>query len=153
MARARGVKARTMPVDLDYAHPYTSTMIERTQEKVGAARASRPTAEFVSMMTDLEGVVEEADDEGYPRPSDLAISNAKRLLESLYRIAPRRFEVYPTPDAEIAIDSPGDGSSVIVLCDSSGGALCMANLPGGHRAKSYDAVAALPDGFLREVLA
>ena len=128
-------------------------MIERTEEKVGAVRGIRPTAKFVSMMTDLEGAVEEADDEGYPRPSDRAVSNAKLLLERLYRIAPRRFEVYPTPDAEIAIDAPGDGCSVVVLCDSDGGALCMANLPGGHRAKSYGAVDGLPDGFLREALA
>ena len=128
-------------------------MIERTEERVGAARTILRTTEFILMMTDLEGVVEEADDEGYPRPSDRAVSNAKLLLKRLYRIAPRRFEVYPTPDAEIAIDAPGDGCSVVVLCDSDGGALCMANLPGGHRAKSYGAVEGLPDGFLREALA
>ena len=105
------------------------------------------------MMTDLHGVIEEARDEGYPPPSDLAISNAKLLLERLYRFVPRRYEVYPTPDAEIAIDAPSDGSSVVVLCDSNGGVLCMANLPDGHRTKAYSTTEPLPDIFLREALA
>ena len=105
------------------------------------------------MMSDLQGVIEEARGEGYPPPSDLAVSNAKLLLERLYRFAPRRFEVYPTPDAEIAIDAPSDGSSVVVLCDSNGGALCMANLPDGHRTKAYSTADSLPDSFIREALA
>ena len=111
------------------------------------------TAEFVDMMTDLDGVSEEARDEGFPLPSNLAISNAKLLLERLYQFAPRRFEVYPTPDAEVAIDAPGDGSSVVILCDSSGGALCMANLPDGHRTRAYSTTESLPDSFVREALA
>lgn len=104
-------------------------------------------------MTDLDGVSEEARDEGFPLPSNLAISNAKLLLERLYQFAPRPYEVYPTPDAEVAIDAPGDGSSVVILCDSSGGVLCMANLPGGHRTRSYSSTESLPDSFLREALA
>ncbi len=104
-------------------------------------------------MADLRGVLEEAKDEGYPLPSSLAVSNAKLLLERLHRFAPRRYEIYPTPDAEVAIDAPGDGSSVVILCDSSGGVLCMANLPGGHRTRSYSSTESLPDGFVREALA
>ena len=100
-------------------------MIERT-------RHIPATSDFVEMMTDLHGVIEEARDEGYPPPSDLAVSNAKLLLERLYRFAPRRFEVYPTPDAEIAIDATGKGCSVVLLCDSNGSVLCMANLPDGY---------------------
>ena len=105
------------------------------------------------MMADLQDVIEEAREEGYPIPSNLAISNAKLLLERLYRFTPRRYEVYPTPDAEIAIDAPGDGGSVVVFCDSNGGALCMANLPDGHRTKSYSTTELLPDSFVREALA
>ena len=104
------------------------------------------------MMSDLQATIEEARIEGYPPPSDPAISNAKLLLERLYRFAPRRYEVYPTPDAEIAIDAPGDGCSVVLLCDSSGGVLCMANLPGEYRRKAYPTADSLPDSFIRESL-
>lgn len=71
----------------------------------------------------------------------------------MYEISPWRFEVYPTPDGEIAIDAPnGQGSSVILLCDSDGGALCMAHLNGNHRSQRYSTADALPDDFLREAL-
>ena len=120
-------------------------MIERT-------RHVPATSDFVEMMSDLQGVIEEARDEGYPPPSDLAVSNAKLLLERLYRFAPRRFEVYPTPDAEIAIDATGKGCSVVLLCDSNGGVLCMANLPDGYRRKAYSTADSLPDSFIRESL-
>lgn len=121
-------------------------MVERT-------RQVNTTADLADMMADLRGVIEEAKDEGYPPPSNLAVSNAKRLLERLHRFAPRRYEVYPTPDAEVAIDAPGDGCSVVILCDSRGGALCMANLPDGHLTKAYSSTESLPDSFVREALA
>ena len=104
------------------------------------------------MMADLNGVIEEARDEGYPVPSSLAVSNAKLLLERLYRFMPWRYEVYPTQDAEIVIDVPGGGISVLVFCDSNGGALCMANLPDERRAKAYSTIEHLPDSFIRESL-
>ena len=116
------------------------------------ARALRH-AEFAEIMSELDEAIEEAKDHGYPVPSSPVISNARLLLQKLYRIAPRRFEVYPTPDGEIAIDAPGDGSSFVVLCDSKGGALCMANLPGGHRTNYYSTTETLPDTFVSEVLA
>ena len=89
-----------------------------------------------------------------PRLPKTALNNAERLLTAMYKISPRRFEVYPTPDGEIAIDAPnGRGSSVILLCESEGGALCLANLKSGHRRSRYSSAEILPDGFLREALA
>ena len=106
------------------------------------------------MMTDLGGTIEEAHEEGFPTPSQVALSNAERLLRKMHRITPRRFEVYPTPDGEIAIDAAtGRGNSVLLLCDSEGGALCLANLPSAHRRRSYTSISDLPDDFLREALA
>ena len=71
---------------------------------------------------DLREARDEAREEGLPQPSDTALGNAERLLREMYGISPRRFEVYPTPDGEIAIDAPdGQGRSVILLCDSEGG--------------------------------
>ena len=75
------------------------------------------------MLDDLKGTSEEAREEGYPIPSQVAMANAQRLLSEMHQILPRRFEVYPTPDGEVAIDAAtGRGSSVIMLCDSQGGA-------------------------------
>lgn len=102
---------------------------------------------------DLRDSTTEAREEGFPIPSTAAIRGAERLVKAMYEISPWRFEVYPTPDGEIAIDAPnGRGSSVILLCDSDGGALCMAHLNGSHRSRRYSTTDALPDDFLREVL-
>ena len=111
------------------------------------------STEFAEIMRELEEAAEEAADMGYPSPSDLAVSNAKLLLRKMYQIVPRRFEVYPTPDAEIAIDAPGDGGSLVMLCDSNGGVLCMANFRNEHHTRSYTTTDALPDGFVTEALA
>lgn len=105
-------------------------------------------------LCDLAEAKIEAREEGFPLPSDIALENAERLLEDMYRIAPRRFEVYPTPDGEIAIGAPGGhGRSVLLLCASDGGALCLVNLSGAHRRARYSTADTLPDGFLREALA
>ena len=103
---------------------------------------------------DLNGAPDEAREEGLPVPSDTALRNARRLLHDMYRVSPRRFEVYPTPDGEVAIDAPGGfGRSVLLLCDSHGGALCSVNMDGAHRRARYSDSRRLPDGFVREALA
>ena len=103
---------------------------------------------------DLNGAPDEAREEGLPVPSNTALRNAQRLLHDMYRISPRRFEVYPTPDGEVAIDAPGGfGRSVRLLCDSHGGALCSVNMDGAHRRARYSDSRGLPDGFVREALA
>ena len=105
-------------------------------------------------LRDLEGVRNEAREEGFPVPSDTALRNAGRLLHAMYRILPRRFEVYPMPDGEIAIDVPGGpGRSVLLLCGSDGGALCSVNMDGVHRRARYSDTHGLPDGFVRDALA
>ena len=104
-------------------------------------------------LRDLEGAIAEADEEGFPRPSDMALANAERLLRQMYEILPRRFAVYPTPDAEIALDAPSERGSVILLCDSTGGALCLVNVNGDQRRARYSSSNTLPDGFVREALA
>lgn len=103
---------------------------------------------------DLEGVRNEAREEGIPVPSGMALGNARRLLHAMYRMLPRRFEVYPMPDGEIAIHVPGGpGRSVLLLCGSDGGALCSVNMGGAHRRARYSDMRGLPDGFVRDALA
>ena len=104
-------------------------------------------------LDDLHEAVREAEEEGYPIPSDIAVGNAERLLRDMYGVLPRRYEVYPTPDGEIAIDAPnGRGSSVILLCDSQGGALCLVNMDRIHRRKYYPSIDSLSDSFVYKSL-
>ena len=111
-------------------------------------------SELNDALRDLREARDEAREEGFPQPSEFALKNAERLLREMHGISPRRFEVYPTPDGEIAIDAPaGQGRSVILLCDSEGGALCMVNLNGHHRRARYSTTETLPDGFVHETLA
>ena len=111
------------------------------------------SADLRAALHDLDGAVEEAQEEGFPRPSRQALNNAKRLLRDLYRLRPCRLETYPTPDGEVTLVAPGGhGRSVLVLCDSDGGVLCSVNLNGQHRRAWYSRAAMLPDGFIREAL-
>ena len=111
------------------------------------------SAELREAMSDLDEAVAEARQEEFPIPSNSALANARRLLLAMYAISPQRFEVYPTPDGEVAIDAPGGrGRSVLLLCESNGGALCLVNLDGRHRRARYSDTGSLPDGFVREAL-
>jgi len=111
---------------------------------------AEPSAEDAlgDMLADLRDARAEAVEEGFPPPSDLSITRAERVLTETRRFSTRRFEVYPTPDGEIAIDMPADGGSVLLLCDSDGGALCLVNLNGDKRQKRYASADELPDSFL-----
>lgn len=108
--------------------------------------------DLIEALGDLDEVVTEAAGEGYPRPSGDAISSAGRLLRQMYEIAPRRIEVYPTADGEVTLDVSNDRGSVILLCDSRGGALCLVNVNGDRRRARYSSTMRLPDGFVREAL-
>ena len=104
-------------------------------------------------LADLQRVSEEALEEGFSAPAQTMLSNAERVLKEMFKIQPQRFEVYPMPEGQIAIDVPNQrGSSVIVLCEPDGGALCSVNIRGEYRRKRYISVAELPDEFLRAAL-
>ena len=104
-------------------------------------------------LADLQDAAEYAREEGFPIPSKSAINSVERLLHDIHKAFALHLEVYPTPDGEIAIHVPnGRGRSVVLLCDSAGGALCLANLESGHRRKIYATVDALPDKFVRQAL-
>ena len=104
-------------------------------------------------LEDLRGALAEAEEEGYTQPAPLALSNAERILRRMHALFDARLEVYPTPDGEVAIVAPGTPRhSVMVLCDSSGCALCMVNMDGVHRQARHSTADTLPDGFLRDAL-
>ena len=110
--------------------------------------------DLYAALRDLRGVTGEAIEEGFPAPSESALANAGRLLRAIHGISRRRFEVYPTQDGDVAIDMPGGyGRSVLLLCDSQGGALCLVNRQGEHRRARHSTAETLPDEFIRDALA
>lgn len=123
-------------------------------ERDDAIAAGEHPPDLRDALRDLDQAKDEAREDGFPAPSGKALESARRLLYAMHRISPRRFEVYPTPDGEIAIDAPGGpGRSVLLLCDSDGAALCLVNMNGAHRRARYSDTRGLPDGFVRGALA
>lgn len=103
---------------------------------------------------DLREARTEAREEGFQVPSQSAVENARRLVHYIYGTLARRLEVYPTPDGEIAIDVPGDSdNSIVLLCDSDGGALCFVHIDGKQVFAKYGDAGSIPDEFLPEALA
>lgn len=110
-------------------------------------------APLANALRDLHEINEEADEEGIPPPSESAIANADHLIREIYDILPRQYMVELLPEGVIAITVPGGfRRSVILLCESEGGALCSVNINGEHRRKRYPHADQLPDRFLREAL-
>lgn len=124
----------------------------RRSDLVAVGRPDEGQDHLRAALSDLDEAVTDAAEEGFPKPTGDAIQSARRLLTQLYAIAPQRFEVYPTADGEIALDLPNERGSVILLCDSQGGALCLVNVNGVQRRARYSTVTSLPDGFVREAL-
>ena len=117
------------------------------------AIASMSDTQLLDALHDWKKVKHEAVEEGFPIPTDMALENSRRVLIGMYSISPRRFEVYPTPDGEVAIDTSGGfRRSILLLCDSDGGALCLVNINGEFRRAHYSDIDKLPDGFIREAL-
>ena len=120
---------------------------------VTATADTAPPQDLEAALADLRLVPAEAEEEGYPPPTPLALSNAERILRGMYALFPVRLEAYPTPDGEVAVVAPGNRrSSAMVLCRSDGGALCMVNMDGEHRRARCSSADKLPDGFLRDAL-
>ena len=122
-----------------------------TYATYGADNFPRP---LIEALQDLDSVIEDAEDAGYPVPEIIAFKNAEQLLNDLYTISPRHYGVYPLSDGEISIDAPnGKGSSVWFICYSKGDISCLVNIKGKHRRARYSSLEGLPDGFVREAMA
>ena len=131
----------------------SSTMPTKIMDLTGSADDLYPNLR--EALQDLESAEAEAREEGFQVPSGIALRNARWLLRAMFRVFPRHFEVYPMPDGEVAIHVPGaPGHSVLLLCESDGGALCSVNFDGEHRRKRYvdSETHRLPDQFVRAAL-
>ena len=117
------------------------------------ARKEDLPVQLANALRDLHEINDEADEEGIPPVSESAIANADRLIRALYDILPRQYLVELLPEGVIAITVPGGfRCSLMLLCESDGGALCSVNMNGEHRRKRYPHANQLPDRLLREAL-
>lgn len=111
--------------------------------------------ELSHALDDLDNVPVEAYQENFPIPSQTAKKNAEFLIQKSYRIFPSRFEVYPDQDGAIAVDiHNGKGKSVLLLCESTGEMLCLADVDGKRSRKRYSQseIPKLPDSFIEKAL-
>ena len=103
-------------------------------------------------LADLRDARQEAAEEEFTVPSDLALQNAECLLRAMHEILPCRYEVYPMPDGEIAIDTPTPfGTAVIATCEPDGSALCFVHTEQDKQYRRFP-IAELPNDFLRDGL-
>ena len=108
-------------------------------------------SDLQSALDDLSEVIEEAEEKGYQIPTETAITEAKRLLGTMYEIAPQRFEVYPMPEGEITIDATNEnGHDLMLLVASNGSVRCLTNSASGRTRRQFNSTDDIPQGFLRE---
>ena len=130
-----------------------SVIAQRIAQRQDEPVSASPPADLAEAMQELAEVTADAEEDGLEVPSATAMSNAERLLKSMYRISPRRYLVYPMSDAYIAIDARGANDGIIVvMCGSDGGVLCLATINEESRRARYSTARKLPDGFIREAL-
>ena len=124
-----------------------------TLQDDGPVAASAAT-DLVAALRELAEAPADAVEDDLEVPTEMAMSNAERLLKAMYLISPRRYGVYPVSGARIAIDARGlNDRGMVVTCDSDGGALCLVSINGERRRAWYSTARQLPDGFIREALA
>ena len=84
----------------------------------------KPTdrADFKAALEDLDGVIDEAIEDGYPEPTPQAIDSARLLIKVMYDIRPMRYDIYPMDDGEVVIDG-GSERRIGVFCYSDGSVL------------------------------
>ncbi len=122
---------------------------DRHSKKAGLSTSP----ELIKALRELEQVSADAEEDGLDIPSEVAFTNARRLLRAMYRISPRRFGVYPEPGGYIAIDARGANDGIaVVMCDSDGGVLCLVTIGDEPRRARYSTARTLPDGFIRDAL-
>lgn len=109
-------------------------------------------ASLADALADLRAARQEAAEERFAPPSDATIQNAERLQNAMHAILPCRYEVYPTPDGEIAIDAPAKPrTAVIAICEPGGNALRFVHTDARKKRRRFPA-ADLPNEFLRDGL-
>ena len=101
----------------------------------------------------LNAVREDAREEGFDPPAHHTIAIARDLLEQLWKINERQYQVYAGPEGEVCIDTAnGLGQSVLFLCEPDGQVLCIANLKSGCEHQRCTSSQELPNDFVKRSL-
>ena len=86
-------------------------------------------------------------------PSPATMADARHLLRRMYDISSRRYDVYLMPGGDIAIDGSGqNGARVAIVCESSGGVICLVSPRSLNLSNSYTSESDMPDAVLRKAL-
>ena len=133
--------------------PNSPFLVALEQSSKDAKEEGLP-APLANALRDLHELIAESHEEEIVPPSESAVVDAKRMLRAIYDILPCDYVMDLFPEGVIAITVPGGfNRSVMVLCESDGGALCSVNMNGKHRRKRYlHADQLLSDSFLCEAL-
>ena len=97
----------------------------------------------------LNQIDQEAREEGYPPISDVAKSNAKRVL-FIAGSGSLEPHVYPSMDGEVAVyfKSPVAPAALLILLNDEGSAGCFWSIRGTSERRRYDDASELPVGFV-----
>ena len=114
-----------------------------------AKKSNSPGRWVARALEELVGIEQEAADEGLPEISAAAKEHARRILVYLARY-PALSTVYPTEDGEVAVlfRSCIAPSSVLILLEDSGRAVCIAYKNRVTQRRRYDHWCDLPDEFV-----
>lgn len=109
--------------------------------------------ELADALTDLREIVEEAEEKEFEVPTESTCQLADQLLHTMYAISPRRFEIYPMPTGEIAIDGhDGHGRRIIVFCGPNGNIRCLTNENGKRDSYSDSCPHGMMGSFIQGAL-
>ena len=135
------------------AHSFGRLLYSPSDGILAVRRLLNRISTFRAVEQDLADVRNEAAAEGWPAPSEIACSAARRVLVEMFDILPCRYEVYPTSHGEIAIDLPsGFSASILVVCTPEGRAMYFVTAEGEDRVQENLPIDDFPDQFLRQQL-
>lgn len=107
--------------------------------------------DLAEALEDLNRMVEMAQDEGCPVPTNAMLEVAETQLRRLHGFAPETYLVGPGPNGEIlAYARPKPDHSIALTLYADGGALCSALVPGGAFKVSWSTAEEITDAELRQ---
>ena len=81
------------------------------------------------------------------------VEQTRRIVDALRDYLPVNTDIYVMEEGKIAVEVFGTpGRGFLLVCEPTGGALCIVTSDGESRRSRYESVRKLPDGFLKEGL-
>lgn len=119
----------------------------------GPARGSMVQPWLKDALEHVDRIDLEGREEGYPPISDVAKSNAKRVL-FIAGEGSLEPDVYPSMDGEVAVyfKSTVAPAALLILLNGEGGAGCYWSIRGKSERQRFDDASELPAGFVRAQL-